>query len=94
MKGTYIAALWIFLLVGFKYAEMQEKKYSVEFTQNEWAARYNWIEVAKQQIRGSDIPAKQALFVCDSLLGRFQNELAQQLQPQFQASNDSTKKKK
>ena len=91
MKGTYIAALWIFLLVGFKYAEMQEKKYSVEFTQNEWQARYNWIEVAKAQLKKSKLPVDDVLFITDSLLGKFQLELAQQLQPQF--AQDTIKKK-
>lgn len=89
MKQLFIisALAIILLVVGFS----EEKKYKVEFTQPEWEARYNWIEVAKVQLRKSDLPAKDVLFISDSLLGRFQSELANQLRPQFIA--DTVKKK-
>jgi hypothetical protein len=89
MKQLFIisALAIILLVVGFS----EEKKYKVEFTQPEWEARYNWIEVAKSQLKASNLPAKDVLFISDSLLGKFQGELAAQLRPQFLA--DTTKKK-
>jgi hypothetical protein len=89
MKQLFIisALAIILLVVGFS----EEKKYKVEFTQPEWEARYNWIEVAKSQLKASNLPAKDVLFISDSLLGRFQGELANQLRPQFLA--DTAKKK-
>ena len=72
----------------------EEKKYTVSFSRPDWEARYNWIEIAKAQLKKSDLPAKDVLFISDSLLGKFQNELALQLQPQFLAAQDTVKKKK
>jgi len=92
MKIKHVIGLVLIVsLLAFK--SWEEKKYKVEFTENEWQARYQWIEVAKAHLKKSDLPAKDVLFISDSLLGRFQNELAIQLQPQF-ATKDSTKKKK
>lgn len=82
----------ISIVILMAFAE--EKKYKVEFTQPEWEVRYNWIEAAKDQLKRSDLPSKTVVFINDSLLGRFQQELAQQLRPQFMAAQDSTKKKK
>jgi hypothetical protein len=79
-------------LVAFGINE--DKKYKVEFTQNEWQARWNWIETAKDQLRRSDLPSKTVVFINDSLLGRFQQELAVQLQPQFAADTIKSKPKK
>lgn len=89
MKILVVGFVAIVVSLAFRFKE--EKKLKLEFTGKEWEARYNWLEIAKQQIRRSDIPAKDALFVCDSLLGRFQSEMVAQLQPQFTA--DSTSKK-
>lgn len=82
----------ISIVILMAFAE--EKKYKVEFTQPEWEVRYNWIEAAKDQLKRSDLPSKTVVFINDSLLGRLQQELAQQLRPQFMAAQDSTKKKK
>ena len=92
MKRLLVITL-ILSLGLFAFQKLEEKKYSVSFTQNEWQARYNWIEAAKSQLKQSDLPSKTVVFISDSLLGKFQNELATQLQPQFAAA-DSTKKKK
>jgi hypothetical protein len=90
MKKQFLllSAIGLLSLVAFN----EEKKYSVSFTQNEWQARWNWIEAAKDQLKRSDLPSKTVVFISDSLLGKFQNELAIQLQPQFAA--DTVKKKK
>ncbi len=93
MKKTLI--IIALLSIGlFSYKSWEEKKYSVSFTQQQWQTRYNWIEIAKQQLKKSDLPAKDVLFVTDSLLGKFQQDLATQLEPQFTQAIDSTKKKK
>jgi len=81
-----------FIFLSFKTWE-GEKKFTVTFTQKEWEARYNWIETAKYQLKQSDLPSKTVVFINDSLLGKFQNEIAIQLQPQFLAAQDTTKKK-
>lgn len=71
----------------------EEKKYKVELSQNEWEARYSWLETTKAFLKKSDLPSKDVVFVCDSLIGKFQNDLAIQLRPQFLAAADTTKKK-
>ena len=87
-RSLLLIAILTFCVV---MAFTEEKKYTVSFTQPEWQARYSWIETAKAQLKQSDLPSKTVVFINDSLLGKFQNELAIQLQPQFAA--DTTKKK-
>lgn len=91
---TFYVAMAVICIGIFAFGKYEEKKYKVEFSQPEWEARYGWIEVAKSQLKASNLPAKDVLYISDSLLGRFQSELAQQLRPQFMAAQDSTKKKK
>lgn len=93
MKIKHIVGL-VLIVSLLAFRSWEDKKYKVEFTQNEWQVRYNWIEVAKAQLKKSSLPANDVLFISDSLLGRFQNELALQLQPQFLAAADTLKKKK
>ena len=89
MKILAICITTILAFIATK--NYDEKKYKVEYTQSEWQARYNWIEVAKSQLKKSNLPASDVLFITDSLLGKFQGELAAQLQPQF--AQDTIKKK-
>ena len=86
----------LLIAVGFVtlLAFTEEKKYKVELSQNEWEARYSWLETTKALLKKSDLPSKDVVFVCDSLIGKFQNDLANQLRPQFMAAADTTKKKK
>lgn len=92
MKHLFIISALAIILFSFGKI-MDEKKFSVSFTQSEWEARYNWIETAKDQLKRSDLPSKTVVFINDSLLGKFQNDLANQLRPQFIAAADTTKKK-
>lgn len=71
----------------------EEKKFKVELTPDQWGSRFNWIQVAMTQLKKSNGPANEVLPLCDSLQ-KFSNELLAQLQPQFQAAADTTKKKK
>jgi hypothetical protein len=90
MKRLLITlSLAVVILAAFT----EEKKFTVSFTQSEWEARYNWIEAAKEQLKRSDLPSKTVVFINDSLLGKFQADLANQLRPQFIAAADTTKKK-
>lgn len=91
---TFYVAMAVICIGIFAFGKYEEKKYKVEFSQPEWEVRYNWLEAAKDQLKRSDLPSKTVVFINDSLLGRFQQELAQQLRPQFMAAQDSTKKKK
>ena len=93
MKST-LALLAVISIFIFSFKTWEDKKFKVEFTQQEWEARYSWIETAKAQLRQSDLPSKTVVFINDSLLGKFQNDLANQLRPQFLAASDTTKKKK
>jgi hypothetical protein len=89
MKQLFIiSALAIILLAFGKIVE--DKKYKVELSQQDWSNRYVWVTVAMQQLKKSNLPAGEILPLCDSLQ-KFTNELAAQLQPQFVA--DTTKKK-
>ena len=72
----------------------EEKKFKVELSQGEWEARYSWLETTKTLLKKSDLPSKDVVFVCDSLISKFQAELANQLRPQFLSAADTTKKKK
>lgn len=90
MKAIILILAATLLIVAFS----EEKKFKVELTQNEWEARYSWLETTKTLLKKSDLPSKDVMFVCDSLIGKFQNDLANQLRPQFIAAADTTKKKK
>ncbi len=87
----YVAMALIVGLCAFK--AMEEKKYSVSFTEQQWNARYTWVLAAKQAIEKSNIPMDQGRPLVDSL-NKFIGELGSQLIPQINPPVDSTKKKK
>ena len=88
-RSLLLIAVGFIILMAFS----EEKKYKVELSQGEWEARYSWLETTKTLLKKSDLPSKDVVFVCDSLIGKFQAELANQLRPQFMAASDTTKKK-
>lgn len=78
-----------------------EKKYKVEQTIEWWSKSLNAIEAAKTQLRQSDLPSKNVVFLIDSLLTPIQMEMTKQVQDQLNAERvkseskkDSTKSKK
>jgi len=92
MKHLLIGAGMIALL-AFGIIEDQ-KKFKVEFTQQEWQDRYDGITIAREQLKKSDLPSKTVVYVSDSLLGKFQADLVAQLAPQIQAAMKDTSDKK
>ena len=93
MKIKHIVGLLLIIsLVAFKAIE--EKKYSVNYTEQEWNSRYSWIVYAKGQLLKSNLPINEIKPLTDSL-DKFLGELSSQLIPQIKPPvADSTKKKK
>lgn len=59
------------------------KKYVVSYTQEEWQLRLNWLAYISQQLKRTDLPAREVGFMTDSLITRFQMELIGQIQTQL-----------
>lgn len=66
------------------------KKLTVSYTIQEWDARIRGLDAIAQQLRKTDLPARDVNFMTDSIIGRFINEMVIQLQPQIQ--KDTTNK--
>jgi hypothetical protein len=73
-----------------------EKKYKVEQSIDWWQHTLNIIEATKAQLKQSDLPSKQVVFLSDSLLAPIQLEITKQVQAQLneEIKKDTTKPKK
>lgn len=87
----YVAMGLIIGLMAFK--KMEQKKYSVSLSEQEWNSRYTWVMVANQMLQKSNLPINEVKPLNDSL-NKFLNELQVQLLPQMRPAADSTKKNK
>lgn len=72
---------------------MPPKLYKVEQTIEWWQRTLNAIEFAKTQLKQSDLPAKNVLFLADSLLAPIQFEMTKQVQDQLNAEAKAQQKK-
>jgi hypothetical protein len=70
-----------------------EKKYKVEQSIDWWQHTLNVLEAAKTQLKQSDLPSKQVVFLSDSLLSPIQFEITKQVQDQLNAERAATKPK-
>jgi hypothetical protein len=61
-----------------------EKTYSVTLPLSKWIEITNRLEAVKDVIRQSDVQARQATFVCDSILNPLQLTIGQQVNAQIQ----------
>lgn len=83
---------------AFKYPP--EKKYKVEQSIEWWSHALNVLEASKTQLKQSDLPSKQVVYLTDSLLTPIQIEMTKQIQDQLnaerkpQSKSDTTKIKK
>lgn len=68
------------------------KKYSVSYTEDEWQMRLNWLTYIGQQLKKTDLPAREVGFMTDSLITRLQMELINQIQPQIPKDTPAIKK--
>lgn len=101
-KKWGLAIATLILASGITWAlkaqqKVEDKKYKVEMTVQEWATKVNYLEYIKNQLRQSDIPSKQVAFISDSLLTPFQSEITKQIQFQLaseQRRDTITKPKK
>ncbi len=73
-----------------------DKKYKVVQSIEWWSHALNVLEAAKTQLKQSDLPSKNVMFMTDSLLAPIQIEITKQVQDQLNAElkKDSTKPKK
>ena len=97
MKNWLFAGLVICFIGLMAFQEHQvQKKYRVEATVEFWNKTLNSLEVAKGQLKQSDLPSKNVTFISDSLLTPIEMEITAQVQAQLSAENkkDSTKPKK
>lgn len=76
------------------------KKYRVEQSIEWWSHALNVLEAAKTQLKQSDLPSKNVMYMADSLMAPIQMEITKQVQDQLNAErkpdvkNDSTSKSK
>lgn len=99
MKNWLVATFVIVFmsLMAFQTHQQSTKMYKVEGDLNFWIRATNGIEITKNNLKTSDLPAKTVTLINDSLLTPLGNEIARQVQAQLNAEQkkaDSTKPKK
>jgi Na+-transporting methylmalonyl-CoA/oxaloacetate decarboxylase gamma subunit len=70
-----------------------EKKYEVKQTIDWWQHTLNVMEAAKTQLKQSDLPSKNVVYLTDSLLAPIQMEMTKQIQDQLNAERAAQQKK-
>lgn len=100
-KKSFLYAGILIGAVGITWAlkaqqKVEDKKYKVEMTVQEWSIKLQYLDYVKQQLRVSDLPSKQVAFISDSLITPFQTEITKQIQFQLASEQrrDTTKPKK
>lgn len=95
MKQTAICFL---LMIGmaFQTKAPDPKRYSITLTLNQWILHDRGIELTKQSLKRSDLPARDVSFLIDSVLAPLQTEISRQIQPVLDAEKkaDTVKPKK
>lgn len=87
-KKSFLYAGILIGAVGITWAlkaqqKVEDKKYKVEMTVQEWSIKLQYLDYVKQQLRISDLPSKQVAFISDSLISPFQTQIMQQIQFQL-----------
>ena len=91
MKKSLLIGIVLVVSIGMlAFKAIEQKKYTVSFTQDEWNSRYQWVAVARDMLEKSSLPINQVKPLNDSL-NKFMMELSNQIIPQL--PKDSTKKK-
>lgn len=100
-KKSFLYAGILIGAVGITWAlkaqQKVDKTYSVSLPLSKWIDITNRLDAVKDVIRQSDIQARQATFVCDSILSPLQNVIGQQVNQQLaseQRRDTTTKPKK
>lgn len=72
------------------------RTYHVTLTIDQWQSILNGLDVVKNAVKTSNMPAAQATFISDSLISIYQNEFGRQIQGQLIAEQkkDTIKNKK
>lgn len=76
------------------------KSYEVKLSLDQWQLVLNGLEVIKNAVKTSNMPASQATYLSDSIIVLYQSEFSRQLQQQLadekkgkpETKKDSTKK--
>lgn len=71
-----------------------EKKYTVTQSIEWWSHALNVLEAAKTQLKQSDLPSKNVVYMADSLMAPIQMEITKQVQDQLNAERAKTETKK
>lgn len=69
------------------------KLYKVEQSIEWWSRTINALEAAKTQLKQSDLPSKNVVYLSDSILAPIQIEITKQVQSQLNAENAAQQKK-
>lgn len=74
----------------------QKKTYKVEAPLEFWGQATNGLEMTKNYLKSSNLPAKEVTFFCDSILIPIKDEMYRQVSAQIAAEQkkDSAKPKK
>lgn len=94
--------LFALFVIGFMgllafQTHQTKKTYRVEQTIDWWQHTLNVMEAAKAQLKQSDLPSKNVVYLTDSLLTPVQMEMTKQIQAQLNAEQkkaDTIKPKK
>ncbi len=93
--GIFIGAVGITWALKAQQ-KTSDKIYSVSLPLSKWIEISNRLEAVKDVVRQSDVQARQATFVCDSILSTLQNVIGQQVNQQLASEQrkDTSKTKK
>lgn len=88
---TFVSGLTLALKAQNK---QKEKQYTVALPLQGWIQLTQQLEVVKNQLRQSDIPSKNVVYMTDSLLTPIQTLIGQQVNGQLEAEKQKTEVKK
>jgi hypothetical protein len=75
-------------LMAFQAHQQPPKTYTVTESIDWWQHTLNVMEAAKAQLKQSDLPSKNVVFLTDSLLVPIQMEMTKQIQAQLNAEQN------
>lgn len=87
-----LLAASVILMSFTAYKVSEEKQLTVKYNVTDWQNKLNVIDYTIQVLKTSDVPAKIALPLTDSLT-KMQADLVSQLRPQLQPAADTTTSK-
>lgn len=81
------------VLMAKQTKPLPPKLYEVKQTIEWWSRTINALEAAKTQLKQSDLPSKNVVYLTDSLMAPIQMEITKQVQDQLNAERAAQQKK-